>query len=471
MVDLHEHSQRDERPLGIDLLDRLLHQVDAVLLLELLHDGLAEAPLVRRQHAPLGDGAVEDLLDRDAARDADQLRHGRVALGVAVLDERGRARLGLAVGVLDLELVLQHDHVALLAFVLHLLLEGGAQRVERVAARRDGLVREEADPRQPRQDAALLLGRVEGGLGENCRLEVGLAGGLGAHDGLRGLAPAHRLAEDVERSLGQEAGLDEGADELREALVAQGATDDGLSLRDAVLLLEGGGVAVGVGDEGVARVDVVWLGGAHQVLAGDVDDLAVLPVLGVVAQGEQHTARRPAELVAQRVVAGLGSREAAAVGQEGLDLAAGAVDLLDRLDGVQVVDARVEADLVHDGDAGSLGLGGQLLHGGADVAGGHDMLLGADGRLDDLGVEGVRDQGDDEVMLANGGVEGLLVVDIEGDRVGVGDAGGELLGRGEGPAGCERLGMPSMLAGGMLWGRTCDGRRCHMSEGRGEGRG
>lgn len=100
----------------------------------------------------------------------------------------------------------------------------------------------------------------------------------------------------------------------------------------------------------------------------------------------------------------------------------------------------VEADLVHDGDAGLLGGGVQLQHGRADVAGGDDMLLLADGRLDDLGVEGVWDQGDDEVVLGDGGVEGLCVVDIEGGRLCALDAGGELLGGLEGPAGCREVG-------------------------------
>lgn len=66
------------------------------------------------------------------------------------------------------------------------------------------------------------------------------------------------------------------------------------------------------------------------------------------------------------------------------------------------------------------------------------MLLLADGRLDDLGVVGVGDQGDDEVVLADRGVEGLRVVDIEGNGAGVLNTGRELLSRGEGSAGCVR---------------------------------
>lgn len=55
-------------------------------------------------------------------------------------------------------------------------------------------------------------------------------------------------------------------------------------------------------------------------------------------------------------------------------------------------------------------------------------------------MEGVWDQGDDEVVLGDGGVKGLCVVDIEGGGLGVLDAGGELLGGLEGPAGCREVG-------------------------------
>lgn len=95
-----------------------------------------------------------------------------------------------------------------------------------------------------------------------------------------------------------------------------------------------------------------------------------------------------------------------------------------------------QANLVHDGDAGGLGLGVELLHGRRDVAGGDDVHLLADGGLDDLRVEGVRDKADDEVMLANLSVQRLLIVDVQRDGVGVGDADRERLGRRERAAGC-----------------------------------
>jgi hypothetical protein len=50
------------------------------------------------------------------------------------------------------------------------------------------------------------------------------------------------------------------------------------------------------------------------------------------------------------------------------------VDLVDGLDGVQVIDTRVETDLVHDGDTSLLGSGIKLLHGGRDL----DILEGSE---------------------------------------------------------------------------------------------
>lgn len=56
------------------------------------------------------------------------------------------------------------------------------------------------------------------------------------------------------------------------------------------------------------------------------------------------------------------------------------------------------------------------------------MLLLADGRLDDGSVESVRNQADDEVVLGNLSVKGLVVVDIKGNSLGEFDAVSERLG-------------------------------------------
>lgn len=96
-------------------------------------------------------------------------------------------------------------------------------------------------------------------------------------------------------------------------------------------------------------------------------------------------------------------------------------------------------NLVHDGDASILGGLVELEHGGGDVAGSDDMLLLADSRLDDGSVESVGDQADDEVVLGDFGVKGLVVVDIEGNSLGELDAVSEGLGGLDVSASCNLL--------------------------------
>jgi len=367
------------------------------------------------------------LLNSHTTGNTHSLSHGAVALWIAILAERRRPRLPAAILVLDLKLVLQHDEVTLARLELHLLLQRGAERVERVAAGDDLLVREDPDPLQAGQDASLLLGGVEDRLGLDGSLEVGLTGGLGREDLRRGIFPGDGSVEVLGRLVGEEAHVDEDFDELGETLVAEGAADDGLRLGDVVALLVWGGVAVGVGNEGVAGVNEVWLGGSHEVLGLNLDDLAVLVVLGCVAEGEEDTAGRPGELVSERVVGILWCWETTAVGEERKDFSALGVDLLDGLDGIQVINSWVKTNLVHDCDTGILGGLVELQHGWGDIAGCDDVLLVADGGLDDRCVEGIWDQGDDEVVLCDFSIESCLVGDVERDRMGILDAFGELL--------------------------------------------
>lgn len=91
-------------------------------------------------------------------------------------------------------------------------------------------------------------------------------------------------------------------------------------------------------------------------------------------------------------------------------------------------------NLVHDGNASILALLVELHHGGGDVAGSDDVLLLANGRLDDGSMVNVRDQADDEVVLRDLGVQGLVIVDVQRDGRGALDAGGQRLGGFEGPA-------------------------------------
>ena len=75
------------------------------------------------------------------------------------------------------------------------------------------------------------------------------------------------------------------------------------------------------------------------------------------------------------------------------------VHLVDRLDRVQVVDARVKPDLVHHHNPRFLDLVLQLPNSGADVARRYYVRLALDRCLDHVDVVGVRDEGDDEVVL------------------------------------------------------------------------
>jgi hypothetical protein len=79
----------------------------------------------------------------------------------------------------------------------------------------------------------------------------------------------------------------------------------------------------------------------------------------------------------------------------------------------EMVNTGVDTNLVHDGDTSLLCLSIELHHGGRDVRGGDDVLLLADGRLDDGRVERIGDQADDDVNFGDFRIEGLVVVDIE----------------------------------------------------------
>lgn len=103
------------------------------------------------------DNTVQNQLGSDTAGHADQASHGGGALGVAVLEHGGGAGLAGTVLELDLELVLEHDHVALALGVHHLVLEGGAKGVEVVAAAVDGCLGEHAQPLHALDDALDLV--------------------------------------------------------------------------------------------------------------------------------------------------------------------------------------------------------------------------------------------------------------------------------------------------------------------------
>jgi hypothetical protein len=171
-------------------------------------------------------------------------------------------------------------------------------------------------PLETSNQLLLLVLVLEGSLGRDSGKQVGVARRAGTHNLLGGFPPGNGLLEEGLLVVTEEANVDQDLDEGREAAVAESATDDGVRLGDVVSarvsgialwdeepqeslpLRVAGAVSVSVGDEVVAgEARVVGLSGAHEVHASDVLHLAVLEVLGVVLQGEEHAAAAPAELV------------------------------------------------------------------------------------------------------------------------------------------------------------------------------
>ena len=67
------------------------------------------------------------------------------------------------------------------------------------------------------------------------------------------------------------------------------------------------------------------------------------------------------------------------------------MNLINRLNGIQMVNPRVQPDLIHNHYSRLLHLLIKRSHSGGDVAGGDDMSLAFDGRLDHSCVVCVRD--------------------------------------------------------------------------------
>ena len=103
------------------------------------------------------------------------------------------------------------------------------------------------------------------------------------------------------------------------------------------------------------------------------------------------------------------------------------MDLVDGLDSPQVVDSRVNTNLVEADQSGVLELLVEGGHGGVDVGGGDDVRLLVEGGLHDTGVVGVRDERDDDIVSLDGLSEGIGGADINGHGGGVGETGAELL--------------------------------------------
>jgi hypothetical protein len=309
----------------------------------------AHLDVIRRQDTGSLDDPAQNEIDGDTTGYTDEPGHSRVPVR--------RTLLVQDVGTLDDEGVLQVDEVDLVGFVLHEVLETGAESVEQVASGLGGLVREESELLElGQEDVGLGLGErgqgselLDDGTASSALIEE-LAAiffcntdgllllrdsrlvGFGS-DGLGGDLGPRDLAALLQPILGvvlQVAQLDKRLDHVIESCIPQSPPLDRLRLGDVVELPERRRVSVGVADEVVSRVgDRVRLGLGHEVFALDGDDLAVTVEHSGVSESEEDTTGGPAELVPERVVGSRSRGESTTHGDEAEDLASLLVNVVD----------------------------------------------------------------------------------------------------------------------------------------------
>ena len=110
------------------------------------------------------------------------------------------------------------------------------------------------------------------------------------------------------------------------------------------------------------------------------------------------------------------------------------MNLINRLDSVQMVETRIQPNLVEHNAPSILGSLIELPPRRAPIAGSDNMRLALDSGLDHLRVVGVRNQRDNEIMFGDGLVKSLFIVDVERDGGSVGKFGTEGLGTGQSAA-------------------------------------
>lgn len=91
--------------------------------------------------------------------------------------------------------------------------------------------------------------------------------------------------------------------------------------------------------------------------------------------------------------------------------------LIDCLDCIQVVDAWVKTNFVHDDDARVFGFLIKFAHCGGDITGCDDMNLGFYCSFDDSRVVCVGDQRNDKIMRSNLTLEIAGVIDVKGNTL------------------------------------------------------
>jgi hypothetical protein len=95
------------------------------------------------------------------------------------------------------------------------------------------------------------------------------------------------------------------------------------------------------------------------------------------------------------------------------------VYLVDGLDGIQVVNAGIEANLVQDSDACILGFLVELPESRRNVACSDDWLLVLDGCFDDCRMKDVWDEGNDKINFVNSSAQSFVVPGVKFDSSGI----------------------------------------------------
>lgn len=153
-----------------------------------------------------------------------------------------------------------------------------------------------------------------------------------------------------------------------------------------------------------------------------------------------------------------------------LDLTTSLLDLVKDLDGPQVVNSRVDTDLVEANQTSILELLLEGTHLGVNVRGSDDVGFLFKRSLHDLGVVGVRDQADNNVVTPDSLSESVSRGDVNRYGGGVGEAGSEVLCSSESSASDGEL---VVVSGDVIGGRASNKtgtKEKHLLLGRGRGR-
>ena len=202
-----------------------------------------------------------------------------------------------------------------------------------------------------------------------------------------------------------------------EPISAKGSPHEGVDALNAVDLLVGEGVPVGIAlkPAGARHIDLRDL--LEQPVGRQNPDAAILLERGRTALARQHdVARIPRELIVPGVVVALRGHEAAGVTLESSQGVAPRAKTIDDLHRAEVVDSRIQTELVQDGNAGRLrfGVHGRDLR--REIARGDERGPGGNRIAGHLRVQEGRQHADDEIRRLDFLPTRLGVARVEGKR-------------------------------------------------------